>query len=95
MPKPLSSAYLAASVCSALFLFAFVAAPNSCEWGLETYVWSGLVSMSLLAVAPFFAPFRPLVRSSGLQSLLYAAVVACTWTAGLFAANVRIVCRLF
>ena len=78
----------------ALFAFAFVAAPASCEWG-ETYAGAGLASVAVLAVMPFALRADPTVAArAGLAALLVAAVAA-AWFAGLFAANVRILCRLF
>jgi hypothetical protein len=84
-----------AALCCALFAFAFVAAPASCEWGLETYAGAGLASVAVLAVMPFALRAGPTVAArAGLAALLVAAVAA-AWFAGLFAANVRILCRLF
>lgn len=82
-------------LCAALFVFAFVAAPHSCEWGLGAYFWTGVVLLLVGAVLPFVPAFRPAVRSPVLQALLYFALVFAVWVAGLFAANVRILCRLF
>ena len=33
---------IAGACCLALFVFAFVAAPHSCEWGLTAYFWAGV-----------------------------------------------------
>lgn len=96
LPEGLSSNQLAAGVCAALFAFAFVAAPRSCEWGLSAYFWTGVVAVVLLPTAPFLKRFKPAsARTPALYGLLYAGLVVCTWIAGLFAANVRIMCRLF
>ncbi len=84
-----------AALCCALFAFAFVAAPASCEWGLEAFAGAGLASAAALAVLPFALRAGPTVAArAGLAALLVAAVAA-AWFAGLFAANVRILCRLF
>ena len=92
----MSSGRLAAAVCAALFSFAFIAAPSSCEWGLSAYFWTGVAAIVFVCVAPFLSWFKQTGGSSpALSSLLYAAAVLCTWIAGLFAANVRIMCRLF
>jgi len=80
---------------SALFAFAFVAAPKSCQWGNDAYLWvGGAVLIALFA--------WPLVARAG-GSLLFRAglglafvVVGCAvWLGGLFAANFRIICTLF
>ena len=77
-----------------LFLFAFVAAPHSCEWGLSAYFWVGLVAVLGLAATPFAV--RPKLSSGSLvlRSLGHSSVGICTWFAGLFVANFRIICRL-
>lgn len=86
---------LPAALCIALFGFAFVAAPHSCEWGLSGYTAAGLgVLLILLAV-----PWRFLAQLSSGQRLAcrfaLGVAVGGSWLAGLFIANVRIVCRLF
>jgi hypothetical protein len=84
-----------AAACCGLFAFAFVAAPASCEWGLEAYAGAGLACVVALAVLPFALRAGPTVAArAGLAALLVAAVAAACF-AGLFAANVRILCRLF
>ena len=86
---------VAAPVWVLLFAFALVAAPKSCEWGLSAYTWTGLACVTGLGAVPF------LVRTemSGGRRLLTAAGLMVTtvavWLGGLFAANVRIMCRLF
>jgi hypothetical protein len=74
---------------------AFAAAPRSCDGGLEFYVVFGAGALLLLFALPFLldrdAPaWQRLLRGVG-GALLGAAL----WCAGLFAANVRIICRLF
>ncbi|MGQ0522397.1 MAG: hypothetical protein ACT4P8_01910 [Betaproteobacteria bacterium] len=85
----------AAGICTALFAFAFVAAPHSCEWGLNAYFTLGLVAVFAL----FFGPLWLLNRNALSRRLLLGLGLAVTglvvWTAGLFAANVQILCRLF
>ena len=78
-----------------LFAFAFVAAPKSCEWGLSAYTWTGLACVVGLGAAPFFGrtgmtSWRRLASTAG---AVVATVVV--WLGGLFAANMRIMCRLF
>ena len=78
-----------------LFASAFAAAPRSCEGGLEIYFWLGVLALVTLLVLPFVAHLgRSLVLRSVFALALGLAGVA-TWVAGLFVANVRIICRLF
>jgi hypothetical protein len=77
-----------------MFGFAFIAAPHSCEWGLGAYVWAGAgVVVAMLAV-PFLVQPAPLVWHRFLWSAGFGCAGALVWLAGLFAANVRIICRL-
>ena len=82
-------------VCAALFAFAFVAAPHACEWGLTAYFWSGVASLLILFATPFaLRTDRTILVGVGL-GFGFAVLGAAIWFAGLFAANVRILCRLF
>lgn len=82
-------------VCAALFAFAFVAAPHACEWGLTAYFWSGVASLLILFATPFaLRTDRTILVRVGL-GFGFAVLGAAIWFAGLFAANVRILCRLF
>lgn len=81
--------------CLALFVFAFVAAPRSCEWGLSAYFWSGAACVALLVALPFGMLRREPLQRRVLLGLALGALACATWIAGLFAANVRIMCRLF
>jgi hypothetical protein len=92
--KPKAVVFTAA-VCFALFAFAFVIAPAACEGGLSTYVWSGLAAVGTLFAVPFVSlPQLPL-GSRVLRGLVLALLASAVWAAGLFAADMRIVCRLF
>jgi multidrug transporter EmrE-like cation transporter len=87
--------YAGAFCCLVLFVFAFVAAPHACEWGLSAYFWSGLACLGALVTLPFVMHERtPVARRAGL-ALALAGLGCATWVTGLFAANVRIMCRLF
>jgi hypothetical protein len=86
---------IAAGIGAAVFAFAFVAAPKSCEWGLTAYFWTGIVALLALAAAPLvFGGQAPLGRRVLLGFGLLVAGFA-VWFAGLFAANIQIMCRLF
>lgn len=83
------------AACTAILVFAFIAAPRSCDWGLNAYAWFGLLMILGLAATPFLRePQRALPTRLGHATLLALLGIA-FWTAGLFASNMRIVCRLF
>ncbi|HTK56091.1 MAG TPA: hypothetical protein VL295_04660 [Gemmatimonadales bacterium] len=86
---------VAAPVWLLLFVFAFVAAPASCEWGLSAYTWSGIACLVGLGAMPFvvrteLTDWRRILTAAGI-----VVATALVWLGGLFAANVRIMCRLF
>jgi len=84
----------AATVAMLLFASAFAAAPRSCEGGLDLYFWLGVLTLVTFLVVPFVAH---LGRSLALR-LVWAVALGfggvAIWVAGLFVANVRIICRL-
>ena len=84
-----------AALCLGLFAFAFVAAPQSCEWGLPAYFWSGVATVFVLVAAPFVLQFEQPVLTRVYLAIGSGALGFAVWVAGLFAANVRIICRLF
>lgn len=90
-----SSAPFAAILCAGLFAFAFVAAPKSCEWGLAAYFWTGVAAVVALLAAPFVLQSERPARVRVFLALGYGVLGSAVWFAGLFAANVRIMCRLF
>ena len=83
------------AVCVALVAFAFVAAPSSCEWGLGAYVLAGVVCTVALAVLPMALRTGMSSAMRALVALAFAGAGIGVWVVGLFAANVRILCRLF
>jgi multidrug transporter EmrE-like cation transporter len=85
----------AGACCAALFALAFVAALHSCEWGLSAYFWTGVATLPAMFALPFLLHAGASAgRRFGLAFLL-AGLACATWIVGLFAANVRIMCRLF
>lgn len=83
------------ALCCALFAFAFVAAPASCEWGLQAYVYAGLSCVALLFATPIVLRDGTSRLASVAPALGFAALGCAVWLGGLFIANVRIMCRLF
>jgi hypothetical protein len=80
---------------AALFAFAFIAAPKSCEWGLTAYFFAGVAALIALFVLPLVLERN---ASTGRRLLLAFGLVVggfAVWFAGLFAANIQIMCRLF
>jgi hypothetical protein len=85
----------AATLSAALFAFAFVAAPKSCQWGNEAYFWAGVAVAPALFALPFLlraGASLPGRAGLGLGLVLGGCAV---WLGGLFAANFRIICTLF
>ena len=83
----------AATLWAALFVFAFVAAPRSCAWGLSAYFLSGLDAVANSVSLPLLLDGRENPRL-GLSALLGAAAAA-IWVIGLFVAPFQLLCRLF
>lgn len=79
----------------ALFAFAFVAAPRSCQWGNTAYFWAGIATLVSLFALPLVlrAGASVLIRAG--LGLGFAALGCAVWLGGLFAANFRIICTLF
>jgi len=85
----------AALVLLGLFGFAFIAAPHSCEWGLKAYVWAGLATLLALVLLPWLFDAAATPGRRALFGLGLFAVGLLVWAGGLFAANFRLLCRLF
>jgi len=86
---------IGAACCLALVLFAFAAAPHSCEWGLTAYFWAGVACVVLLAALPFAVLSASLIQRRLPIAIALAGAACVSWIGGLFIANVRILCRLF
>ena len=88
------SLFIGGAFCVALLAFAFVAAPHSCEWGLTAYFTSGVFVVVGLMVLPFVFSRRLPPMQRCLLAFGFGAFGVAVWLGGLFAANLRIICRL-
>lgn len=93
--KPSSARAGVIAACASLLVFAFIAAPRSCEWGLDAYFWFGVLVLVGLGATPFVRERHrePAVRFG--HALLLTGLGAAVWAAGIFIANMRIMCRMF
>ena len=82
---------MAAAAWTALLVFAFLAAPRSCEWGLEAYTWTGLALTLGASALPFLAE----APKRGWHALGLALTTVAVWCAGIFLADFQLLCRLF
>lgn len=78
-----------------LFAFAFVAASRPCERALDTWAYVGVSTLVVLVVLPFALPATRPVDSPLGSALILGGATVMVWIAGLFAADIPIVCRLF
>jgi len=86
---------IATATLIAVFVSSFALAPRSCEGGLEIYFWCGVAAIVVLIELAFIVPAGASFGGSLGWAMAVATVVAAIWTAGVFAANFRIICRLF
>ncbi|MEO8752562.1 MAG: hypothetical protein ABI624_07785 [Casimicrobiaceae bacterium] len=86
---------IAAGIGVAVFAAAFAVAPHSCEGGLEIYFWIGAAALGALVALPLVVLAGSSVPARLAWVLGFAAFGIAAWLAGAFAANVRILCRLF
>ena len=84
-----------ATLCAALFVFAFVAAPKSCQWGNAAYSKVGIGCLIALFTMPFALRAGRSVFGTMGFAVGFVAFGCGVWLAGLFAANFRIICALF
>lgn len=94
-PPSRAPLYTVGALVAALFVFAFVAAPHACEWGLNAYLGTGaVVGVSCLGL-PFLLPGARLFRSPHLSALTLGTGCFAVWLGGLLAADFQLLCRLF
>lgn len=87
--------HIAAAVGAGVLALAFVAAPSSCDGGLTFYFLSGIAAVIVLFALPFVSFTGKAMAVRFGWSLGFGAFGVAVWIAGLFLANVRIMCRLF
>ncbi len=84
----------AAAIATALVVLAYVVAPRACTGGYEFYFWFGVAALLLLVVLPFVTHGARSILVRVALALGFLNFGAGAWLAGLFAANVRFLCRL-
>ena len=85
----------AAVVLLSLVSVAFSVAPRACEGGFEVYVQCGIVALIVLAALPFILRSSTSLAARVVSAAGLVVLGAVEWAAGLFAANVNFLCRLF
>jgi len=85
----------AAVVALVLFATAFAIAPHACEGGLEIYFGAGVFTLAVLFALPLAMARGRRLRVRVALALGLSALGVGVWLAGLFAANVQLLCRLF
>ena len=78
-----------------LFSVAFFVAPRACEGGFEIYLQCGIVALIVLAALPFVLRSGNSLAVRVVSGLGFVLLGAVAWVAGLFAADVNFLCRLF
>ena len=78
-----------------LVFVAFWVAPRACEGGFETYLQCGTMALIVLAALPFVLLGGKSLSVRVVSSVGFVILGAVAWVAGLFVANVNILCRLF
>lgn len=86
---------LALPLSLALLLFAFIAAPHSCVWGLSAYFIAGITVVFILAAGGFLlSPGKP-IGTRIVHVCLVTLTGIAIWLTGFFAADFQLLCRLF
>ena len=74
---------------------AFWIAPRSCDGGLEFYAAVGVGALVVMASLPFVLGSGETTAGRFGLSFLFVLMSVVAWVGGLFAADVRLLCRLF
>jgi hypothetical protein len=77
-------------VCAAFFV-----APRACQGGFEIYVQCGIAALIVLAALPFLLRSGNSTGVRVVSGLGLVVLGVAAWIAGLVAANVNFLCRLF
>jgi hypothetical protein len=70
-------------------------APRSCDGGLEFYAAVGVGALVVMASLPFVLRSGQTTAGRFGWSFAFVLMSAAAWIGGLFAADVRLLCRLF
>jgi len=77
------------------FVFAFIATPHACEWGLPAYFWFGAMAIISLIILPLFLLKQQSYVYRMLISLSYGVAEIGLWIAGALLSDMQLICRLF
>lgn len=83
------------TILMSILIFAFVAAPKSCRGGNEAYFFAGIISFLALFLSPFVLRAGRTLRIRAALGMAFASIGVLVWFGGLFAADFRIICKLF
>ena len=86
---------LLAGLLGAMLLFGFIAAPHSCQWGLDAWLLAGVLVGLTCLVLPLRLPGARPIRSPLGSAILLVLVCFVVWLIGLFTAGFQLLCRLF
>lgn len=95
MTRPIGPRAVAGVLAVGLLALAFVAGPQPCEGGLGVYALAGLLAIVAMACAPWLLDRTASTGQRLKTAALSAAIGIAVWIIGFFAADFRIVCRLF
>jgi hypothetical protein len=74
---------------------AFWIAPRSCDGGLEFYAAVGVGALVVMASLPFVLRSGETTTGRFGWAFVFVLMSVVAWAGGLFAADVRLLCRLF
>ena len=95
MTRPRIALIAVAFIAAAIIAVAFWIAPTACSGGLEIYSQCGVVAAIALIALPFALKISDSLLIRALAALGFVVLGFAVWIAGLFVANVQILCRLF
>ncbi|MEZ5445710.1 MAG: hypothetical protein R3F45_08025 [Gammaproteobacteria bacterium] len=86
---------IAVALWTAMFSVPFLAASATCDGRLSAYFYAGVAVLLGVTIMPFLLRGGGIVSSCPGSALILAVATLAVWVAGLYAADVRIICRLF